>query len=223
MGAFCIGQLTSQRSRWSVERRGGSQGEYGSARARRARKSQGCASRPGGGTFPVLVPSGVRCGTVSRPPAASISAPAAPWGDRRGYLRAKAGTLTGRGAFAYGTAALNATKSKGGHVETALRPSPLPWRGFHLGVGEARRRQGRSHCTAPPNNERGLSVGFVKAGCRRSSTKDGAEGPIRARRLGGARASSTSPHPAPSAVASGCRMSSLPGIRLRLCREPMDG
>src|SRR6516162_3194189 len=30
-----------------------------------------------------------------------------------------------------------------------------------------------------------------------------------------ARASSTSPHPAPSAVASGCRLSSLPGIRLR--------
>ena len=45
------------------------------------------------------------------------------------------GTATGRGAFAYGTAALSAAKSKGGHVETALRPSPLPWRGFHLGLG----------------------------------------------------------------------------------------
>lgn len=194
-----------------------------SARSPRPEKSR-VRLRHRRGARSALVPSGVRCGTVSRPPAASISAPAAPWGDRRGYLRAKAGTLTGRGAFAYGTAALNATKSKGGHVETPLRPSPLPWRGFHLGVGEARRRQGRSHCTAPPNNERGLSVGFVKAGCRRSWTKfDGAEGPIRARRPGGARASSTSPHPAPSAVASGCRLLSLPGIRLRLCREPMDG
>jgi len=126
-----------------------------SARSPRPEKSR-VRLRHRRGARSALVPSGVRCGTVSRPPAASISAPAAPWGDRRGYLRAKAGTLTGRGAFAYGTAALNATKSKGGHVETPLRPSPLPWRGFHLGVGEARRRQGRSHCTAPPNNERGL-------------------------------------------------------------------
>src|SRR5215813_8423568 len=38
----------------------------------------------------------------------------------------------------------------------------------------------------------------------------------------GARASSTS-HPAPRAVASGCRLSFLPGIRLGLCRKVMDG
>jgi hypothetical protein len=45
----------------------------------------------------------------------------------------------------------------------------------------------------------------------------------RARRLECGASGIHYPHPAPSAVASGCRLSFLPGIRLRLCRDVMDG
>jgi hypothetical protein len=75
-----------------------------------------------------------------------------------------------------------------------------------------------SLCTVPSNNNAAFQSAFLKPRAGRFWTKfDSAEGPIERVALRAARASSTSPHPAPSAVASGCRLSSLSGIRLRLC------